>query len=214
MAASGSAAAELTNRKPARRGHFDNRELSTIAMLATLHFAASFVAKLAASVLYALFGPFYIFPDGLGGEMLPCLLLAAAVTLVPRVGTATLSIAVVALLNAIVGGSFAFSSLILAAVSITVHELVLGTLGLTLKSKLVHATSRVSTSLLIRTALAIGIANALTLYAQYFVSIRFYRLHFDTWFVHAAAVITGLLYGAVGAALGTVWGFRLRRTSP
>jgi hypothetical protein len=213
MAASASAA-DLPNRKPARRGHFDNRELSTIAMLATLHFAASFVAKLVASVFYALLGPYYIFPDGIGGEMIPCLLLAAAVTLVPRVGTASFSIAVVALLNAIVGGSFAVSSLTLVGVSIGVHELVLGTFGVTLDSNTARPCARLPVSLVLRTALAIGIANALTLYAQYFIAIRFYRLHFDAWFVHAAAIITGLLYGAIGAALGTVWGFRLRRTAP
>ena len=198
----------------ARRGHFDNRELATIAMLATLHFAASFVAKLAASVFYALLGPYYIFPDGIGGEILPCLLLAAAVTLVPRVGTAALSIAVVALLNGIVGGSFAVVSLVLVLVSVTIHELVLGTAGVTLESPLAKPTAHLTTSLAMRTAMAIGVANALTLYAQYFISMRFYKLHFDMWFVHAAALITGLLYGAIGAAIGTAWGFQLRRTAP
>lgn len=214
MAASATAAADLPVRKPARRGHFDNRELSTIAMLATLHFAASFVAKLGATVLYALLGPFYIFPDGIGGEMLPCLLLAAAVTLVPRVGTAAMTIAVVALLNAIVGGSFAVASLLLVTISITVHELVLGAAGVTLESPFTRPVGRLTKSLVIRTALAVGIANCLTLYVQYFNYIVFYKQHVDLWFVHAAALITGLIYGAIGAAVGTAWGFRLRRTAP
>src|SRR5947207_14823539 len=123
----------MTNELAARRPYFDNRELSVIAMLATLHFAASFVAKLAATVFYAWLGPYYSFPDGIGGEILPCLLIATVVTLVPRVGTAAMTILVVGLLNAIVTGSFAVSSMALLSVSVIVHELVLGTAGVTLE---------------------------------------------------------------------------------
>jgi carbamoyltransferase len=53
-----------------------------------------------------------------------------------------------------------------------------------------------------RTAVAIGLANGAALYIQYFIAMRFYRLHFDLWFVHAAALVTGLGYGTIGAALG------------
>lgn len=193
---------------------FDNRELSTIAMLATLHFAVSFGAKLLATVWFALLGPFYIFLDGVLGEGLRCLLLAVAVTLVPRVGTAGLTIAVVALLNAIVGGSFTLSSLVQAVVGIVAFELVLGTLGVTLESPLGRPTSRLTASLVLRTAVGVGLANGLKLYAQYLVAMLLYDLHFDLWFVHSAAVITGFLYGAIGAGLGTAWGFDLRRTAP
>jgi len=61
-------------------GLFDNRELSTIAMVAALHFVVSFAARLSGTVLYAFLGPFYVFLDGIGAEAIPCLLVAVIVT--------------------------------------------------------------------------------------------------------------------------------------
>lgn len=214
MAASVSTDADLPDRKPARRGHFDNRELSTIAMLATLHFAASATAALVSTLLYALLGPFAIFVDGVGAEAIPCLLLATALMLVPRVGTASLTIAVVASLNGVVGGSFAVSSLILALVSMLVHETVLAGLGVTTGSSATQPSAQLPTSLVVRTTAAIGIANAVALYMQFYIYIKFYDYVVALWFVHAASLIVGFFYGAIGAAVGTVWGFRLRRTAP
>jgi hypothetical protein len=200
--------------EPRRLGQFDNRELSTIAMLAALHFGVSFGARMLGTVWYAFLGPFSIYVDGILSEGLRCLMLAVAVTLVPRVGTAGLTIAVVAILNAIVSGTFAVASLVQAGVSIVVFELVLGTLGVTLESSLRRPAARLANSLVWRTALAVGIANGMKLYAQYFVSMWLYRFHFDMWFVHSAALAAGFLYGSIGAAVGTVWGFSLRRTAP
>jgi hypothetical protein len=197
-----------------RRGHFDNRELSTIAMLAALHFVVSFAAKTAGMALYAALGPFYIFPDGIGGELIPSLLVATTVALVPRIGTAALTMTVVALLNAIVGGSFAVASLVQLAASVCIYELILGVLGVTLESPWTRPAARISTGLLLRTALAVGLANGAALYVQYFISMTFYQFRFDMWFVHAACLVTGVGYGTIGAALGAALGFQLRRTAP
>jgi hypothetical protein len=56
-----------------RTGHFTNRELTTIAVLAALHFAVSFAARMAGGVLYVFLGPWSTFVDGIGGEGVPCL---------------------------------------------------------------------------------------------------------------------------------------------
>ena len=61
--------------------------------------------------------------------------------------------------------------------------------------------------------MAIGVANGLSMYAQYSLIQVFYRLYFAGWYVAAVAVVTGLVYGAVGGWLGASLGFRLRRTA-
>lgn len=197
-----------------RSGLFDNRELSTIAMVAALHFVVSFAARLSGTVLYAFLGPFYVFVDGIGAEAVPCLLVAVIVTLIPRVGTATLTIATVFLLNGIVSGSLSVAAAALVLVSIVAHEAILFLFGVTKRQRSEMTAANASTSLLLRTAAAVGLANGAALYGQFAISMSFYDLRFAMWYVHAVALITGVVYGAVGAVIGTRWGFQLRKTAP
>lgn len=190
-----------------RTGHFTNRELTTIAVLAALHFAVSFAARMAGGVLYVFLGPWSTFVDGIGGEGVPCLLLAVTIALVPRVGTATYAILTVWLLNAVVSGTFNATSIVQVSVSVVMHELILALFGVTLGN-------RRRKGEIVRVALAVGSANAAVLYAQFWVAIELYRLHFPRSFVHQVALVTGFGYGAVGAAVGAAWGRRLRRTAP
>ncbi len=195
-------------------GHFDNRELSTLALLAALHFAASFASNVSGSLVAALAGPAHVFVSGLTGEGLPSLLLATAVVLVPKVGAATYSIAVVWLLNAVVTGTFSVVSTAMVAVSIVVHELLLGLLGVTLESPWRRPSAVLRAVDVVRTSAAVGLANGAALYAQFAVSRYFYDFRFDAWYVHAVALVTGVGYGSLGAAVGAAWGFQLRKTSP
>lgn len=190
-----------------RTGHFTNRELTTIAVLAALHFAVSFAARMAGGVLYVFLGPWSTFVDGIGGEGIPCLLLAVTITLVPRVGTASYAILTVWLLNAIVSGTFSITSMVQVSVSVVLHEFILAASGITLGG-------RRRKGEIARTALAIGLANAAVSYTQFFIAIELYHLQFPMLFVHQVSLITGFGYGAIGAAVGAAWGRRLRRTAP
>jgi hypothetical protein len=190
-----------------RTGHFTNRELTTIAVLAALHFAVSFAARMAGGVLYVFLGPWSTFVDGIGGEGIPCLLLAVTIALVPRVGTATYAILTVWLLNAIVSGTFSMTSMVQVSVSVVMHESILALSGVTLGS-------RRCAGEVVRMALAVGLANAAVLYSQFFIAIKLYDLQFPMSFVHQVSLVTGFGYGAIGAAVGAAWGRRLRRTAP
>jgi hypothetical protein len=205
-------------RAPAFRaagGLFDNRELSTIAMIAAIHFVVSFVARMAGTAIFGLLaGPFAVYLDGIGGEGIPCLLMAVIVTLIPRVGTATLTIATVWLLNGIVSGSFSVSGILLVGVSIVAHELILLLFGMTKMRREPTTLANANGWLVVRTALAVGIANALALYIQFAVTMRLYDLKFAPWYVDSVALWNGFVYGAIGAAIGTRWGFQLRKTAP
>jgi len=94
-------------------------------MIAAIHFVVSFAARLGGTVIFALFGPFSVYIDGIASEGVPCLLVAVILTLIPRVGTATLTIGTVFLLNGIVSGSFSVNAFILVGVSIPAHEAIL-----------------------------------------------------------------------------------------
>jgi hypothetical protein len=198
----------------ARRPYFDNRELSIVAMLASLHFAVSFASRLLDSLLMAFVGPFFIYISGIGDEGLPSLLLATAVALVPRVGTAALTLATVWLLNALVTGTFGIVNLQTITASIVLHELLLGVSGVTLESAWRTTGSRPPLGAIVRTALAIGIANGLAMLASYGIFMYQYRMNFAAWYIASVAVVVAGGYGAIGAAIGAVWGHLLRRTAP
>ena len=197
-----------------RTGHFTNRELTTIAVLAALHFAVSFAARMAGGVLYVFLGPWSVFVDGIGGEGIPCLLLAVTITLIPRVGTVTAAILTVWLLNAIVSGTLTLTSAQQVAVSVIAHELVLALTFVTISISPRQRKHASAWSEVLRTALALGIANSAALYSQFFIYIEFYDQYFPSYYIHQVSLITGFGYGSVGAAIGTIWGRRLRRTAP
>lgn len=198
----------------ARRPYFDNRELSVIAMLASLHFAASFASVLFDAVLMAFTGPFFIFISGIGDEAIPSLLLATTVALVPRVGTAGLSLATVWLLNGLVTGTFTLVNLQTITASIVLYELLLGVSGVTLESAWRTTGSRAPIGAIVRTALAIGVANGLAMLTSYLIFMNQLGQNFATWYVSTAAIVVAGGYGTAGAAIGAAWGAMLRRTAP
>ncbi|MBL9080321.1 MAG: hypothetical protein JNK76_00855 [Planctomycetales bacterium] len=197
-----------------RLGHFDNRELSTIAVLSALHFAASFGSQIFGTVLSVVLGPWAVFVNGLTGEGLPALLLATTVTLIPRIGAAAAAMSTVWLLNGIVTGTISFVSAQQFSVSLFVYEASLLVL-LVSTGRFLRGVSRLAVaSEVIRTALAIGVANSIGLYIQFEIAINEYKIQFAPYYVDQVALITGFGYGAVGAAIGVIWGRSLRRTAP
>lgn len=194
------------------RRRFDNRELSTIALLAALNFAVSFASRLVDGLLMTVLGPFFVYAAGIGDEGLPCLLVAVAVTLVPKIGTAGLSLAVVWLLYGIVTGTFSIVNLETITASVVLHEAALALCGVTILRPAPNA--QPSWSVVLRTAVAIGAANGSALFMNYVVFIHQLGREFDSWYVFSASVLVGAVYGAIGAAIGTVWGYQLRRTAP
>lgn len=204
----------MTHELAARRPYFDNRELSVIAMLASLHFAVSFVSVLFDAVLMAFLGPFFIYVSGIGDEAIPSLLLATTVALVPRVGTASLSLATVWLLNGLVTGTFTLVNLQTIGASLVLHELLLGVSGVTSESAWKSTGTRAPISAIVRTALAIGVANGTAMLATYLIFMNQLGQDFATWYISTVAIVVAGGYGGAGAAIGAAWGSMLRRTSP
>jgi hypothetical protein len=100
-------------------------------------------------------------------------------------------------------------------VSIVLHEVLAAALGLTIGNAEQPRISRASRYwFATRVGLAIGLAHGLSLYAQYELFEVLLRLYFDTWYKIAVSVITGFVFGGIGAAMGALVGLRLRRAAP
>ncbi len=188
--------------------------LTTIALLSGAHFIVAYASRLAGYVLAGVAGPFAVFLAGIGNEGLTSLLVAALVVLVPRVGVIALSSLTVFSLQAVFTGQLGFVDLSMVTVSIVVQELFAWLLGVTRGSAINNwRRNHSSLAIVARVGLAIGLGNAMTLYAQFCLVQTLYRLYFAPWYIAAVAVVTGLIYGGIGALGGAALGLQLRRTA-
>ena len=187
--------------------------LATIGLVAGMQFAISYTTTIVGSVLRPLFGPFVIFVTGPGDEGLPCLLLAALIVLIPRPGTLMLTYATLFVLNCIFGGSFGLVPILFTTISIALGETILAAARVTTGETLRRPADRPAPGAVWHVGATIGLVNAAPLLAQYGLYQVFYRLEMPTWFIAAAVLIPGFLYGAIGGAIGVQLGYRLRRTA-
>ena len=188
--------------------------LTTIAVLSGAHFIVAYASRLAGYVLAGVSGPFAVFLAGIGNEGLTSLLVAALVVLVPHVGVIALSSLTVFSLQAMFSGQLGFVDLLMVSVSILVQELFAWLLGVTRGSAIANwRRDRTSVGIVARVGLAIGLGNAMALYAQFCLVQTLYRLYFAAWYIAAVVVVTGLVYGGVGALGGASLGLQLRRTA-
>jgi len=191
-----------------------NGGLATIASIAGLQFAVSYAAQIVGYVAGTFLGPLYVFIDGLGSKGLSCLFLGVLVALLPRPGALALALVTLFTLNAVTSGQIGMLALVFVAVSIALHEGLAAALGVTTGQGPRSTGGAADWSFVIRAGLAIGLANALALYAQYALYELLLRLYFDEWYKLAVSAVTGLLFGGVGAGCGAMLGLRLRRTAP
>ncbi|MBS0210702.1 MAG: hypothetical protein JSS27_17300 [Planctomycetes bacterium] len=191
----------------------DVERLTAVALVAAIHFVVSYVSLLINTILFALLGPYSIFFSGVFDQGVQALLLAVVLVLFPRVGTASLQMATVFLLNGVFSASLNISSLVLISGSIALHEAILWLAGVTRLPALREARPAPSGSIIVRVAVSIGLCKAITVLVQYLISMTLYRLQFSPSFI-AAVTLATLVYAAVGGAAGVPLGYHLRRASP
>ncbi|HVU88564.1 MAG TPA: hypothetical protein VHD36_14685 [Pirellulales bacterium] len=192
-----------------------NAGLATIASIAALQFTVSYAARVLGSVAGAILGPMYVFVDGVGSKGLSCLFLGVLVALLPRPGALALALSTLFSLNVLASGQVGLTALLFLTVSIVLHEGLAAALGLTVGKAEDPRTSRAARLWFsARVGLAIGAANGLSLYTQYALFEVLLRLYFDAWYKIAVSLITGFIFGGIGASIGALVGLRLRRAAP
>lgn len=184
--------------------------LAAIGLLSGVQFVVSYASRIGSDLLAGALGPFNVLVTGLGHEGLTSLVAAATVVLFPRPGTYLLSSAALFALNGIFSGQLGLVDILFVSVGIGLTEAALAATGVTVGQGLAPA-AEPGRGTVARVALAVGAANALTLAVQFSLYQVLHRLYFAPWFVALVALWTGLVYGALGAAVGTRWGYRLRR---
>jgi hypothetical protein len=140
-------------------------------------------------------------------------LLAVLLTLYPRPGTLMLSHLASFVLNCVFGGFFGLITVLFVTLSIVLGEGMLALARVTTGPSLIEPRVTPSASIVARLALGVGLANALPFPAQYGFSMALYRMPYETWYIVAVTLVPGMLYGAIGAAVGTHLGYKLRRTA-
>lgn len=193
---------------------FEAHELAVLGVLCAVRFALSFVSRIVGVGLTVALGPYAIFVLGLVDEGLACALLAVAVVLAPRIGTAGVLLLSVFLLNALLTASLGASSLVFITLSVVAFEGALALVGLSWGRGLAAPGRAAPWGVIARMALALGAANAVKLAAQYALYRAVFNLHLADEYVLAVVLVVGGGYGALGAACGAVWGYRLRSVAP
>lgn len=184
--------------------------LAMIGLVSAIHFAIAVTSRMGGQVVSAVIGPFAVFVNGIGDEGFPCLLSAVLVALRPKVGTLTLSLLSVFLLMVVTSGTLGLTALIFVSTSVALHEGLCALLRVTTGNDRYAASAKIPTGWMLRAALAISLANALALYAQFAFFRQLYRLQFSDWYVAAVVLINGLLLGFIGSVFGARLGYRLR----
>ncbi len=191
-----------------------NAGLATIASIAGLQFLVAYASRVIGSVAGAILGPMYVFIDGIGSKGLSCLFLGVLVALLPQPGALSLVLLTLFVLNVLASGQIGLVAFVFLAVAIVLHEGLAAALGLTIGRHARRESMDRRWSFALRAGLAIGLANALSLYSQYALYEVLLRLHFDAWYKLSVSIVTGLIFGGIGAGCGALLGCRLRRTAP
>jgi hypothetical protein len=186
---------------------FSTSELVSIALFGTLNFVSATAAWLVGMATGTLLGPFAPLVTGVLDDTFRTVLVATLVTLIPRVGVASLSLLVGYLLRGLALGSFHPVDLLSLGSTIFFLESALYLFGLT------RGTAWTSEPRLlrwIRMSCGFGLPAALTMLVSLAVAVVFYRLYYSDLYVMLMVGLPGFAYVVVacGFAVGFAEGLR------
>lgn len=193
---------------------FTTRELTLIALFATILFAAVSLPLAIVSNFFVVFmGPLASLITGLANKLIYHALLIAFWVLVPRVGAAAMLIGVRILLAAIVLGQISVPELVSASVHIVALEIAGYLTGLTRGGVLSRVAMGEKRGLW-GPAFALGVSSAITTWIDFQISMELLRLFFAKWYIALDMLVNGFLYTVIGVRIGARLGCALGRTAP
>ncbi|MCB9781209.1 MAG: hypothetical protein H6742_21765 [Alphaproteobacteria bacterium] len=183
-------------------------ELMTIGLFGALTFVVSAIGRLLTMGLASVLGPFATFATGLVDDCLRYTLLATLLTLVPRVGTASLAVLTGWLLSGIALGSFGPTDLLFVGGRVFWLESLLWLTGIT---RVVGWQDQGPWARWARLGLGLGGASLLTSATGLVLHVTLYRLFLAEWYVVAVLALPGFLYVLFACALAVPFAESLRR---
>ncbi|GDX80036.1 hypothetical protein LBMAG42_18470 [Deltaproteobacteria bacterium] len=187
---------------------FDTASLVTIALFGALTFVAGTVGQLLGLGAAAAAGPFATMVTGLVDDALQATLIGALITILPRPGTATLTVLVAWLLRGVAMGTLSPMDIAFVACRIATLEGGLWLFGLT-RGEVWREAPRVRRVIRLGLGLAVGsltgTAASLVLHAALF------RLYFAPWYVAMVLIGPGFLYVLAAAGVADRVASQLRR---
>lgn len=183
-------------------------DLTTIALFGSLQLVVGLAAQVAATVTTALVGPFSPLLTGLIDDAMRAALLATLISLLPRPGTASLSLVIGFLLRVLALGAVTPLDPIYVGASVAWLEGFLWLSGLT-RSGAWREEGPVARWIRLSVALAgssvLGAATALAAH------VWFYRLFYADWYVLAVLALPSCLYVVIACWLAVRFSDALRR---
>lgn len=182
-------------------------ELVTIALFGSLQFVVGAAAQLIGTGVAAVLGPFATLLTGLIDDAFSYALLATLVTLLPRPGTATLSVLVGWLLRGLAFGSFSVTDLLFLGTRIACLEGALWAVGLT-RGGAWRDQPRWSRWL--RLSSGFAVASLVSTVTALLLHVVLYRLFFAGWYVAMMLALPGFLYVVIACWLAVGFADALR----
>jgi hypothetical protein len=187
---------------------FRTRDLVTIAVFSTLGFLVSGASAVVSASVGAVLGPFAIFVTNLLDDVMRYALLATLVTLLPRPGTAMLSVLLTWLMRGVALGSFSPIDVLSVGGSILWLEAAMWATGITRSPRWVDDAAPARW---LRLGTAFSAASVASSVAGLTTAMVLYRLFYAEWYVAAVVIGPGFLYVWGACALGTGFADSLRR---
>ncbi len=198
----------LAARLPGWLRTWPTSDLTTIALFGSLQLVVGLAAQVVATVTTAVIGPFSPLLTGIVDDAFRAGLLVVLITLLPRPGTASLSLVVGFLLRVLALGTFTPLDTIYIGASVTWLEGALWLTGLTRGGSWREASW---TRRWLRLSAAIGASSVLGAMTALSVHVWFYRLFYADWYVVAVLALPSFLYVIAATALAVGFGDALRR---
>lgn len=187
---------------------FDTASLVTIALFAALTFVAGTVGQLLGLGAAAAAGPFATMVIGVVDDALQATLIGTLVTVLPRPGSATLTVLVAWLLRGIATGTLSPMDVAFVACRVATLEGGLYLFGLTRGGAWREGSRRVR---VLRLGLGLAVGSLAGTAASLVLHAAMFRLYFAPWYVAMVLAGPGFLYVLAAAGVADRVASQLRR---
>jgi hypothetical protein len=187
-----------------------SKEYILIALYSAIAFSTvSIPTTVVSNFFHALLGPFSFLITGIFSEVISYMLLVSLVVLLPRPGVITCFLLVKFLLSSVVLGNLSIISFLWYPMRAVILELAFYFTGI-FNMQSYNSSSENKLSILY-SAFIISCADALLSFVSLNMTMFFYRLYYDNWYLWLYTAVSGFLYTFIAVPFGIRTGNSLKK---